>query len=596
MTPLVRIPLLVVALVAASPVRALHGPGDPILYEDGFECRNWFADADMDGFGDPDVFVFTCTPPADHVYNALDCDDGSAGINPAADDLPDPAFGDTDCDGIDGDEDRAVFVAASGADDAGCGTTATPCATIATGIARAVSRSKRDVYVAGGTYASAPFFLASGINVFGGFGANFQRDPLLATGSRVADVSGAPAVQVFPGELQAATVVADGLTAPTTLADLTLRGVNAAAAGAGRPGNSSYVVVARGLAPGLLTITRNTIVAGAGSAGAAGTAGPSASASAAPGGSDGVNGGESGAVRLGGNGGTNAACLANTSGGRGGDGGDTGGQFGGSATAGQAGQPGAQAGGAFGGGGSAGAASGSGQAGNGGPGEPGRITNGAPGSKGAAGGRLIGAFWYGRDGTGGSAGANGGGGGGGGGGGASDNNIDDFGASGGGGGAGGCAAPSGGGGGYGGGGSFGIYLIDASPTIATNLIQRGAGGMGGAGGTGGRGQDGGGASNGGNGFENGGAGGDGGAGGHGGHGGGGGGGAGGLSVGIYRSSGASVPILSGNTFSGGTGGAGGPGGVSAPTAPAPVDDGNDGPTGDPGTVADTAVCAAPGSC
>ena len=50
---------------------------------------------------------------------------------PAAsvDDLPDPAFLDTNCDGIDGTVDRAVFVATNGID-SNPGTRDAPCATV----------------------------------------------------------------------------------------------------------------------------------------------------------------------------------------------------------------------------------------------------------------------------------------------------------------------------------------------------------------------------------------------------------------------------------------------------------------------------------
>lgn len=34
----------------------------------------WYADADADGYGDPDASTTTCTPPPDHVANGLDCD------------------------------------------------------------------------------------------------------------------------------------------------------------------------------------------------------------------------------------------------------------------------------------------------------------------------------------------------------------------------------------------------------------------------------------------------------------------------------------------------------------------------------------------
>jgi hypothetical protein len=62
----------------------------------------WYADMDFDGFGDPTASVTTCDPPANHVANADDCDDTSAGVYPGANDWCNGA--DDDCDG-DIDED-----------------------------------------------------------------------------------------------------------------------------------------------------------------------------------------------------------------------------------------------------------------------------------------------------------------------------------------------------------------------------------------------------------------------------------------------------------------------------------------------------------
>ncbi len=60
----------------------------------------WFADADEDGFGDPDQGVRSCRVPEGHVANAGDCDDRLPERNPRApercDDLPD-----NNCDGTD---------------------------------------------------------------------------------------------------------------------------------------------------------------------------------------------------------------------------------------------------------------------------------------------------------------------------------------------------------------------------------------------------------------------------------------------------------------------------------------------------------------
>ncbi len=75
-------------------------PVDDVLY---------FADADSDGFGNPDESLWSCDAPTGYVTNELDCDDTSALFNPTAieSDCEDPM--DYNCDGsvgyadVDGD-------------------------------------------------------------------------------------------------------------------------------------------------------------------------------------------------------------------------------------------------------------------------------------------------------------------------------------------------------------------------------------------------------------------------------------------------------------------------------------------------------------
>ncbi|MAA79728.1 MAG: hypothetical protein CL916_10750, partial [Deltaproteobacteria bacterium] len=56
--------------------------------------NQYFTDNDGDGFGNPSLPVLACTQPMQSSINNLDCNDGSASINPAADEI---------CDGIDND-------------------------------------------------------------------------------------------------------------------------------------------------------------------------------------------------------------------------------------------------------------------------------------------------------------------------------------------------------------------------------------------------------------------------------------------------------------------------------------------------------------
>ncbi len=162
-------------------------------------------------------------------------------------------------------------------------------------------------------------------------------------------------------------------------------------------------------------------------------------------------------------------------------------------------------------------------------------------------------LWVANGGTDGTAGQNGDSGSGGGGG-FGDSGWDE-GAGGGGGGGAGCGGTAARGGG-GGGGVFGVFLIDSSPSLHDCEIITGNGGNGGNGGQGGQGRSGGSGGQGGNGRDGAGDGGDGGSGGQGGNGGHGGGGAGGNVYAIYKS-GSSAPSLQSNTYSVGIPGTGG---------------------------------------
>jgi large repetitive protein len=67
------------------------------------DAPSWFSDLDGDEFGDPETEVAACSPPPELIQNGSDCDDGSAEINPDADEVCDGI--DNDCDGDTDDED-----------------------------------------------------------------------------------------------------------------------------------------------------------------------------------------------------------------------------------------------------------------------------------------------------------------------------------------------------------------------------------------------------------------------------------------------------------------------------------------------------------
>lgn len=511
---------------------------------------------------------------------------------PSTMDDPDGAYVDANCDGIDGDVTRGIFVAGAGADDATCGLVYTdPCGTIAYGIRRAALSGRSHVFVQTGTY-NEVLVLTNNVSIWGGYDVNWQRGPYSDVAHRVRVVGKLD--DTTGGDNQYLTVRAHGVAFTSRIDNLILEGP--AAVGAGK---SSYVVHVAGSD---IALTNVQIVAGDGANGMAGSPGLDATslAPALTGGTGGAgseqtdcNGSSHGVGGVG----RDNFCAASPSSrpmdsGPGGNGGemDNSCPFSLTATPGDAGTSASFVLGNFGVAGGGGPANQTGcndGAGTpGGTGNPGYVQNGLAGG-GASNGTVTAGYWTGNTGGAGTTGENGGGGGGGGGAGGCDEGTDAWGPGGGGGGAGGCAARGGGTGGTGGGGSFGVFVVSNSTVAMTGCTMvRGRGGDGGAGGAGGTGQPGGGGGVGGI-NQGASAAGNGGAGGHGGHGGGGGGGSGGRSIGIVSTPGSTV--TDDCTFNAGTGGTGGAGGNTA-------GDGNDGTAGAAGTVEARRVCASATSC
>jgi hypothetical protein len=71
--------------------------------------RYAYLDADMDGYGDPNIYVTNAyRQPAGYVTNNLDCDDGDANQHPGSYELSEEGV-DNDCDGrLDISENRAA--------------------------------------------------------------------------------------------------------------------------------------------------------------------------------------------------------------------------------------------------------------------------------------------------------------------------------------------------------------------------------------------------------------------------------------------------------------------------------------------------------
>lgn len=76
--------------------------------DDAVDATTWYGDADADGFGDPTAFTLACTAPAGSVLDSSDCDDAHSTVNPAANELCDPANVDEDCDGTADDADATA--------------------------------------------------------------------------------------------------------------------------------------------------------------------------------------------------------------------------------------------------------------------------------------------------------------------------------------------------------------------------------------------------------------------------------------------------------------------------------------------------------
>ncbi len=366
-------------------------------------------------------------------------------------DLPDLGFVDANCDGIDGEINNGIFVAATG-NDSNAGTMAFPKRTLTSALTAAVGGNKRDVYVAAGTYVEM-VSMSAGKGLYGAYQlGSWQR----ALANTVTVTGTSPALIINNAN-------------NTSVQLVSFIGANVAA------GNSAYGAMV--LNSTNVSLEQVSVRAGNGGGGADGLPGVAGSS-----GSNGLQGGQgvehSSGLFCNNNGVPPGAAGGTSSCGRtGGSGGApaVGGNWGTTGGAGVGGTP-------------------------GGPGTPNGQGNwstpstywgwngadGATGSSGVSGGAFgtAGSLGYVVAlATSGAVGGHGNGGGGGGGGGGGTTNCDSSGGAGSGGGAGGCAGTAGSAG-TSGGASIAVYLYNSAVGSTGCSFSTGSGGNGGSGGAG----------------------------------------------------------------------------------------------------------------
>ena len=129
------------------------------------------------GSDDPSAASTHCTgascSPGEGKDAGIETDDGgswakpdAASCTPSGADVPDDDFADQNCDGIDGDLEKAIFVAPSGSD-AAQGTRESPVKTLNKATALAAASGK-DVYACNGSYAEA-LVVSSAVRLYGGY-------------------------------------------------------------------------------------------------------------------------------------------------------------------------------------------------------------------------------------------------------------------------------------------------------------------------------------------------------------------------------------------------------------------------------------------
>jgi len=237
-------------------------------YTSDTHCGRCFNDCTI-AFGDDANADGVCDASSATPACALDCDPGFFDADGLSfngcecsfisdTDEPDPLGIDANCDGIDGEIDRGVFVATYGSDTAGDGTIDNPYRTIQRGIDQAVTPDRNHVYVSAGVYEES-IDLRPGVSIFGGYGFDYRTRDL--QGNETAIVGVAPT-----GALRG-TVNARNISVETRVEGFTIVGFDASGAG-----ENSYAVYARN-ATNAVSFSNNVVRAGRGGPGDVGTGG-----------------------------------------------------------------------------------------------------------------------------------------------------------------------------------------------------------------------------------------------------------------------------------------------------------------------------------
>jgi len=212
------------------------------------------ADGTCDTGAPTPICVMTCRDGFRDLFNGPD--DGCECQILSDTDTPDGT--DRNCDRIDGDIARGVFVAKNGRPDAAA-TLDDPLDTLQAAITRAAADpSKRDVYVSTGVY-SENVTLAAGINLYGGYSLDFLHRDVAENQTTI--------LGVVPTGQQRGAVTADNIRQPTVMDGFTIYGRNATEIGA-----SSYAVYLKN-SDASLHLSNNVVMAGNGAAGQRGMPG-----------------------------------------------------------------------------------------------------------------------------------------------------------------------------------------------------------------------------------------------------------------------------------------------------------------------------------